>query len=75
VFTDGSEQEAGNNLGHFAKIIKSNFYNFMRIDQSYIINIEMIKTIEDKTLFFDSGKFIILTNVAKARLKREHLMV
>ncbi len=75
MFTDGSEHASGHNLGFFGKMIKSNFYNFLRIDQSTIVNIEMMETLEGNTLYFANGTSIQITNVAKCRLKREHLMV
>lgn len=75
MFADGSEHASGHNLGFFGKMIKSNFYNFLRIGQSVIVNIEMMETLEGNTLYFANGKSININNAAKARLKREHLMV
>jgi len=73
--TDGTTFESSYNLGHFAPKIRSNFYNFLRIDQSYLINIELIKSIEGETLTFMNDEHIRLSRAALKRLRREHLII
>lgn len=73
--TNGTSFESSYNLGHFAPKIRSNFYNFLRIDQSYLINIELIKSVEGETLTFINGEFIHLSRAALKRLRREHLII
>lgn len=73
--TNGTSFESSYNLGHFAPKIRSNFYNFLRIDQSYLINIELIKSVEGETLIFINGESIHLSRAALKRLRREHLII
>ncbi len=75
------------NIGHFKRRIRSNFRNFIGIDQSYLINLEMIKLVDGVRLVFQTNeqikpdkyekklKYIELSGTAQTRLRHEHIFI
>jgi len=62
-------------LGHFVPRIRSNYPNFIRLDQSILVNIEMIDQLIGETLYFTESIFIRISRTAIARLRRENLIL
>jgi len=71
---NGDEFRRGSNLGYFVPKIRSNYYNFLRIDQSILINLELIKSVEGQTLHFNNDEHIELTQAAIGRLRQQNLL-
>jgi len=72
--TNGDEFERGRNLGYFVPKIRSNFYNFLKLDQSIVVNLELVKSVEGENLHFDNGDFIKLSKAAIKNLRRQNLL-
>jgi len=73
--TNGTCYVRSYNLGYFVTRIGNTFHNFIRIDQSYLINTELIKSIEGETLTFITNDHIRLSQAALRRLRRSHLII
>jgi len=75
VFVDHEETILSYHLGHFVPKIRSNYLNFIRIDQSMLVNTEMIDKLIGETLYFKNDHHIRISKAALARLRRENLIV
>jgi len=75
VFLNHKEAILSYHLGHFVPKIRSNYLNFIRIDQSMLVNIEMMDKLIGETLYFVNNHYIRISKAALARLRRENLIV
>lgn len=75
MLANGNTHISSYNLGHFVPKIRSNFYNFIRLDQGLLINLETIKSVVGENLYFINDQQIHIGKTALARLRREHLMI
>jgi len=74
-FSDRSKASITTTLSRVETQVVSVFSNFMRIDSKYCINLEKIKILEGKTLFFDDGLNIPLSDAGRLKLKRNNLII
>lgn len=75
VFLNGEPIILSYHLGRFVPKIRSNYPNFIRLDQSILVNIEMINQLIGETLYFTENQFIRISRTAIARLRRENLIL
>lgn len=75
VFSNSESITLSYHLGRFVPKIRSNYPNFIRLDQSILVNIEMIDQLIGETLYFTEKEFIRISKTAIARLRRENLIL
>lgn len=63
------------NVGQVGKQIHRNFPNFVRISQSFWINLEQISGMEGLTLYFSSGDHVNIGKEGRARLMQLNVMI
>ncbi len=63
------------NLGVIGRQINSVYYNIVRIDRKYYINLEQIKRVEGDTLYFSDNSQIPLSKAGRAYLKKNGLLI
>mgnify|MGYP000660049797 CR=1 FL=1 len=75
VFSNNESAVLTYHLGRFVPKIRSNYPNFIRLDQSILVNIEMIDQLIGETLYFTENQFVRIGKTAIARLRRENLIL
>lgn len=75
VFLNKESTILSYHLGHFVPKIRSNYPNFIRLDQSILVNIEMIDQLIGETLYFTENEYVRISRTAIARLRRENLIL
>ena len=63
------------NVGSIGKQLQNNFTNFVRITQSFWINLEQLASLEGETLYFASGEQVNIGREGRARLRQLNVMI
>ena len=74
-FEDRSSLNMATSLKRIMDQIKPVYFNFLKLDRNYSINVEKIKAINGNTLYFDNGTQIPLSPAARLKLKKENLII
>jgi hypothetical protein len=62
-------------LGKIANQIQRTYYNFMKLGQSHLVNLEKIISLEGKTLYLEGDIFITLSESGVKKLKAANLII
>ncbi len=74
-FTNRPKMIITTNIGKIATQIQRTYYNFMKLGQSHLVNLEKIKTLEGRVLKLENDIAITLSEGGEKKLKAANLII